>query len=274
MEYIDRPVTVHYSVYAQRPIVGGVLHDTESTGPLTVDQSLGSWHWLVGRDGAIYCDVSEEHVAWHVAAGGTDKTLNRWLPTWLIPCPDSNVSAVNYCTLGVELVSNQTYRDAGEPYTAAQYDALATLVADIEGRYGSLPWVGHGELQTDRTDPVGFDWTRAGFGPRTAEGRRVIHPSPAPTPTPTPTPQEGAMLTDDALDAVLKDAWASVAVDYNPDTAIAKAYREELRADRCPGIPNGPEGTTELADGTELKWQCFPGRLAIYKPGAGVTWRG
>src|SRR4051812_5955174 len=71
-DFIDRDVTAHYSVYPNRPITGIVIHDSESAGPLRVDQSQGSWHWLIehNEDGTLYCDVSEEHAAWGVFATG------------------------------------------------------------------------------------------------------------------------------------------------------------------------------------------------------------
>ena len=175
LSYVDRPA-VHSTPYTNRPIVGGVLHDTESAGPITTAQSLGGWHWSVGRDGQLYRDVDEDQAAWHVRA------CDRWRPSWVLDAPDGAVSPANFCTVGIELVSSAADRAAGLPYTDAQYATLRLLVADIESRYGSLPWVGHGELQLDRSDPVAFDWDRAGFGPRTDEGRRAVQPVPVPAP--------------------------------------------------------------------------------------------
>lgn len=138
-----------------RPVLGVVLHDTEGTTPV-MPRRGASWHWLVDRDGTIYRDVDEADCAHHVRAA------DRWRPSWVVASP-IGVSDVNYCSVGIELVSHQNDRDAGEPYTDAQYAALDELAADIERRWGSLPWVGHGQLQRDRSDPVMFDWRRAAF---------------------------------------------------------------------------------------------------------------
>jgi N-acetyl-anhydromuramyl-L-alanine amidase AmpD len=163
LTFIDRLVLAHYSVYANRPITGIFLHNTESAGALRVDQSQGSWHWLIDHDedGTLYCDVSEEHAAWGVFATGHSAASiakTKWRPPWLVRCPDDGVSDANYCAIHIELVSYQGYRDAGTPYTRGQYVTLASLIRDIFARRGVLPIVGHGQVQTDRSDPVAFDW--------------------------------------------------------------------------------------------------------------------
>ena len=177
---VDRPVTVNYSTTPNRPITGFVVHDSESLGPLTVAQSLGSWHWLIDRDGTTYCDVSEQNVAWHVRA------CDRWRPAWMVAAPKQQFSDANYATIGVELVSHATYRQAGIPFTDDQYAALKDLWHNLTSRYGPLPTVGHGQLQLDRSDPVEFDWARAGFSAfRDGWGypwQEVTQTEPAPVP--------------------------------------------------------------------------------------------
>lgn len=175
LTYIDRPVTTHYSVYANRPITGIVLHNTESAGPLRVDQSQGSWQWLIDHDedGTLYCDVSEEHAAWGVFATGQSAesiAKTKWRPPWLVRCPDDGVSDANYCGIHIELVSYQGYRDAGIPYTSGQYTTLRALLSDLYERYGALPIVFHRDVQTDRGDPVQLDAERAGLARDTSDG--------------------------------------------------------------------------------------------------------
>jgi hypothetical protein len=175
LTYIDRPVTMHYSVYPNRPVKGIVLHNTESAGPLRVDQSQGSWQWLIDHDedGTLYCDVSEEHAAWGVFATGHSAASiakTKWRPPWLVRCPDDGVSDANYCAIHIELVSYQGYRDAGVPYTSGQYATLRALLSDLYERYGELPIVFHRDVQTDRGDPVQFDAERAGLVRNTSDG--------------------------------------------------------------------------------------------------------
>jgi hypothetical protein len=163
LAFIDRDVTAHYSIYPNRPVTGIVIHDSESAGALRVDQSQGSWQWLIDHDedGTLYCDVSEEHAAWGVFATGHSAesiAKTKWRPPWLVRCPDDGVSDANYCAIHIELVSYQGYRDAGIPYTRGQYVTLVALIRDIFSRHGVLPIVGHGQVQTDRSDPVQFNW--------------------------------------------------------------------------------------------------------------------
>lgn len=261
--FIDRHVNLHFTRYPGRPIVGGVLHDTEGATSLTVAQSLGSWHWLIGRDGLLYRDVAESHAAWHVYATGhsADSLAHtRWRPPWLIVCPDGGVSDTNYCTVGIELVSDATARVAGEPYTDAQYATLRALVTDIEAQHGALPWVGHGELQTDRTDPVQFDWERAGFGPRGPMGRAFIAGAPAAGEPTMPT------LTPAELVQVAQLVWDDI--PFNPAFAIPGAWLAAEAAGRYLGGPVAGEADT--ADGT-MTVQVFTYGRICYRKATGET---
>lgn len=83
------------------------------------------------------------------------------------------VSDINHVSIGIEI----TYAPQnGEAPNDAQYSALHDLVAELYGFYGALPVIGHGEVDLSRwpTEPHALDWTRAGFGPRTAQGRYLL----------------------------------------------------------------------------------------------------
>jgi len=164
---IDRPAT-HSTYYPGRVIRGGVLHSTQTSYPITTQQSLGGWNYLVGRDGTVYRDCDEDQCAWHVRA------CDRWRPAWVVNAPDNGISPVNYSAIGIEIQSSGDDQAGPEPYTDSQYDALVELIADIESRHGSLWWVGHGDVQADRSDPVAFDWDRAGLGPHDGDNGRAF----------------------------------------------------------------------------------------------------
>lgn len=134
-----------------RLVAGICLHDTETHASVNPRQE-GSWHYEIDRRGEIYQFVDEEDIAWHVRA------CDRWWPDWLPDWGDYDVSRMNEWSIGIELVSDATYRAAGEPYTDAQYTSLAALIRDLFARRGVLPIVGHGQVQTDRSDPVQFNW--------------------------------------------------------------------------------------------------------------------
>lgn len=101
-----------------------------------------SYHYLIGRDGVTYRLVPDERRAWHA---GRSSWEGR---------PDCN----DY-SLGIGL-SN----DGAEPYTEAQYVALAGLLHDLMARW-QIPVrriVGHYHVSPGRkTDPwYHFEWAR------------------------------------------------------------------------------------------------------------------
>lgn len=154
-----------------RIIRGVVLHHTGGMTAVPCHAN-GSWHYAIDRDGTIYADVPEADVAWHVRAA------DRWRPDWLARgCSWAACSDVNTTTIGIEIVSA-----AGvTPITDAQHDALRSLSVGFAERYGSLWYVGHGELQTDRrtTEPDNLDWSRIGCGPFDPRNGRPWHNSEA-----------------------------------------------------------------------------------------------
>jgi N-acetyl-anhydromuramyl-L-alanine amidase AmpD len=140
---------------------GIVIHSVEGTmaSACATFAKVGgaSAHYGIDRDGTVVTFVPEGDVAFHVAAFGNRPTLNRYQPDWL-PAYDGRWSAVNACTVGIELAGF-----AGKPFTAAQYASLGALCAGIATRWGFVPdasrVVSHASLQTDRSDPGdGFDW--------------------------------------------------------------------------------------------------------------------
>jgi len=136
---------------ASRPLAGIALHSTETDDPARCHAG-GSWHYQVLRDGTVEAHVAEGDVAWGVRA------TDRWHPAWLPHSRPWEASAANCWCVSIELVSSQKWRQQGRPYTQAQYRALQALLLDLRARYGPLPVFGHGHVQSDRSDPVWFDW--------------------------------------------------------------------------------------------------------------------
>ena len=90
-----------------------VLHNTAggligSLKTLCDPNRQASAHYMVGRDGLIYCLVNEEMAAWH--AGNRE---------------------VNPKSIGIELVAS----DKEPGMTVVQEAALVELIADIRSRY-------------------------------------------------------------------------------------------------------------------------------------------
>jgi len=126
-----------------------------------------SIHYLIQRDGTVYCYLPEDRVAWHAGYGtfGDD------------PKYDDNM---NHYAIGIELAAIGSAADMEKylpeesyltldpsliGFTEEQYDALSRLVEDLCSRY-DIPCdeahiIGHNAYSPDKTDPGElFDWNR------------------------------------------------------------------------------------------------------------------
>ena len=126
-----------------------------------------SIHYLVDRDGQIFCFIPEDRSAWHAGYG-----------TWLDD--EKYTNKMNKYSIGIELMGMGTYEEMSGylhkwqykkipqedlGFTDAQYEALADLVADICRRH-EIPLdrdhiIGHDEFSPKKRDPGElFDWSR------------------------------------------------------------------------------------------------------------------
>lgn len=143
--------------YGPRQPVLIVIHATEQHG---VQESLDtlrtansggpvSAHYLIGRDGALYQLVADEHRAWHAGPG-------RW----------GTITDVNSASIGIELDN-----DGESPFADAQIERLLRLLGDLCQRHGipRTAIVAHADFAPTRKRDPGFrfPWKRlaeAGFG--------------------------------------------------------------------------------------------------------------
>ena len=126
-----------------------------------------SIHYLLDRDGTVYCYIPEDRSAWHAGVG-----------TWLND--EKYTNKMNKYSIGIEVMAIGSYNDMSGyltkkeynalpeehiGYTDAQYEALKTLVADICFR-NNIPLdrqhvIGHQEFSPKKKDPGElFDWSR------------------------------------------------------------------------------------------------------------------
>lgn len=126
-----------------------------------------SVHYLIDREGTIYCFVPENLVAWHAGKG-------EWMND------EKYTNKLNHYAIGIELMAIGSQKDmAGymtaanynkiDPtfigYTDAQYASLRLLVQDI-CRRNNIPMdrqhvFGHDEYASRKTDPGElFDWSQ------------------------------------------------------------------------------------------------------------------
>ena len=125
-----------------------------------------SIHYIVDRDGVVYCYIPEDRKAWHAGTG-----------TWADP---KYTDCMNTYSIGIEVMAIGSASDMAQylspseyaeidptfiGYTEEQYIALKQLVTDICQRYG-IPMdrqhiIGHEEYAPQKTDPGElFDWNR------------------------------------------------------------------------------------------------------------------
>ena len=133
-----------------REVRGVVLHHTGGMQPVRC-HSEGSWHFLIDRDGTLYNDVNIHDVAWHIAS------TDRWKPNWVErTCSWFGGSAVNTCTIGIEIVSS----GGSTPITDEQISTLKYVAEELQAQFGELWWIGHGQAQKDRriTEPDNLPW--------------------------------------------------------------------------------------------------------------------
>ena len=166
-------------------IQGIVLHATADDGNealalawLRSPASRVSCHLMVSRAGRVTRLVGDRQRAWHAG--------DAW---W------RGTTDVNSITLGIEIAN----RNDGEPYTAAQYNRVAAIVAHYCRQGLALDdVVGHEAIAPGRkTDPFGWDWERFRAMVRhqlhADRARTVVAPAkPVPPSKPVAPPKERA----------------------------------------------------------------------------------
>lgn len=130
------------------PIKAVVVHSTETASPASAKDIVRSWNnsgpnhagtqFIVDRDGIIYLTVSDPSIGtFHVNSFITKEGVK------------------NDNSIGIEIV-----RTGKQTYTKPQLASVSRLVHYLLDRYQVPEVWGHGEIQpSDRTDPVGFNWT-------------------------------------------------------------------------------------------------------------------
>ena len=149
-----------------------VLH---ATGTKTLAGTVGcfrdpnshvSAHFVVGRNGTVVQMVALENCAWHAG--------NSWI---------DGHAHVNEDSIGIEMVNEDT---GHQPYPDAQYQAVASLVYDLQSRYSIRDdhVVSHAQIARPvgrKSDPEGFNFARL-FTKIAIIGVRDQRKQKAPTP--------------------------------------------------------------------------------------------
>jgi len=139
-----------------------------------------SSHYTINRDGKVYQHVGEERVAWHAGrvnrkSIGIELQIRRGYGS---SCNSLIGKKLEQVARKNGLRSRDIIRELCGP-TAAQYDALRTLIADIKTRHpiaeGGI--VGHCEVvkPNGHGDPRAFDWRRIGISNESKRGYVETH---------------------------------------------------------------------------------------------------
>lgn len=126
-----------------------------------------SIHYIIDREGTVFCYVPESRRAWHAGVG-------EWLDD------ERYTNKMNFYSVGIELVGIGSQKDMAQfmtksnyrkldksliGFTDAQYDALKLLVEDV-CRRNNIPLnrehvIGHQDFSPKKSDPGElFDWSR------------------------------------------------------------------------------------------------------------------
>jgi N-acetylmuramoyl-L-alanine amidase len=163
-EYPAEYVVIHFSsnVVNDRddPFVVEAVRDVFASTDVSV-------HYMIDRDGTVYCFIPENYAAWHAGKGEfagderlTDKMNKYSIGIELLAIGSATdmeqyLTPAEYAALDPELIG----------FTGEQYDALSALLEDVCAR-NSIPFdrnhvIGHNEYNPDKSDPGElFDWER------------------------------------------------------------------------------------------------------------------
>lgn len=126
-----------------------------------------SVHYILARDGTVYCYIPEDRVAWHAGPGefaGDPKytnTMNQYAIGIEIAAIGSETDMEGFLT-------SEEYAaldDSLIGYTQAQYAALRALITDLSARY-DIPMdrehiIGHSDYTPGKYDPGELlDWSQ------------------------------------------------------------------------------------------------------------------
>lgn len=165
-------ITPYEPEYVMLHFTSAVMLDPENPYEYAMNRQIFvdnevSIHYLVDREGAVYCFIPEDRAAWHAGEGtfaNDPKYTNK----------------MNFHSIGIEIMGIGSYDDMAEymdeeaydaldpeliGFTDAQYETLRLLIADICQRY-DIPMdrahvIGHSDFAPDKTDPGELlDWER------------------------------------------------------------------------------------------------------------------
>lgn len=131
-----------------------------------VDSGL-SVHYIIARDGTVYCYMPESRAAWHAGKGtyGGEEKYTNSMNKYSVGIELAAIGSENDM---VQYMDSQKYNSLDKSligFTDAQYESLSALVKDICERndieFTRENVIGHEEYNPEKSDPGElFDWSR------------------------------------------------------------------------------------------------------------------
>jgi hypothetical protein len=244
MEYLKDFRARNFTNYRNRQEKFIVVHITEGTEPSDVLWLCGdhgvSAHVYIDHAGHAHQLVPFNLAAWHCGIRVEDRAWKRTNrpDIWSI-WGDENE---NTHSIGIEVSSPK-----GQPMSAVQFATLVEVVADLVKRF-HIPLdrryiVGHYELNTQKQDPPGFDWS-AFMSQVRAKVTPAAPPPPAPPPTVRYYPQTGHSIKGPFLEFF--DAHGGIGMlgypltDEQQEGELIVQYLENVRLEFRPNTPGYP----------------------------------
>ena len=138
-----------------------------------------SIHYVIDRDGGVYCYMPETRAAWHAGKGtfASDERLTNAMNKYSIGIEMLAIGSVGDMA---QYLTKDEYEALDESligFTDAQYESLSSLVYDICERnaitFDREHVIGHEEYNSQKRDPGElFDWERL-FGKSTEPEKTV-----------------------------------------------------------------------------------------------------
>lgn len=141
-------------------------YDLKTVRQMFIDYEV-SIHYIIDRDGTVYCYVPESRVAWHAGKG----TWNN---------DEKYTNDMNQYAIGIEMLAIGSQRDMSQYLTKEEYEKIEpSLIGYTDSQYKSLNElidyicknndipkdkqhiIGHQEYKASKSDPGElFDWKR------------------------------------------------------------------------------------------------------------------
>lgn len=126
-----------------------------------------SVHYVIDREGTVYCYIPEDRVAWHAGEGsfGQDPKYRDKMNSYAIGIQLLGIGSQEEMKAYLGTEEYEALDPAVIGFTDAQYASLNALVADICSRY-DIPAdrdhvIGHDQYSPDAQDPGSLlDWDR------------------------------------------------------------------------------------------------------------------